>query len=256
MPGAKQAWPTVAACWSPAMPMIGIAAPNRSGSVMPNAPEQSRTSGRTASGCAAPRSSSASQSLGRRCRTAWCARRWWRRSRARGRRSGARAGSCRWCRRRARRARPPAARPARGRAARRAWCRRSRRRRRGRCGRAHAPRARRPPAGGRSRRCADPARRSRGGRRCPVPRSHSTVVSRWLVMPMAAISVGGDARPPRSPAGRPRACRARCPPGRARPSRPWESAARSSFCPVPTARPSRSNTMARLLVVPWSIAST
>ncbi len=27
MPGAKQAWPTVAACWSPATPRIGIAAP-------------------------------------------------------------------------------------------------------------------------------------------------------------------------------------------------------------------------------------
>jgi hypothetical protein len=28
MPGAKQAWPISAACWSPAMPRIGIAPPN------------------------------------------------------------------------------------------------------------------------------------------------------------------------------------------------------------------------------------
>ena len=31
MPGAKQAWPTVAACWSPAMPVIGSGAPNSVG---------------------------------------------------------------------------------------------------------------------------------------------------------------------------------------------------------------------------------
>ena len=31
MPGRKQAWPMVAACWSPAMPEIAIAPPNRSG---------------------------------------------------------------------------------------------------------------------------------------------------------------------------------------------------------------------------------
>ncbi len=36
------------------------------------------------------------------CRTAACARHWWRRSRAPCRRSAARSGSCRWCRRRAR----------------------------------------------------------------------------------------------------------------------------------------------------------
>src|SRR6478672_10947431 len=33
MPGAKQAWPISAACWSPAMPRIGIAAPNSCGAV-------------------------------------------------------------------------------------------------------------------------------------------------------------------------------------------------------------------------------
>ena len=39
----------------------------------------------------------------------------------------------------------------------------------------------------------------------PVPRSHSTAVSRWLVMPIAAISVGGEAgRGDRLPADRQR----------------------------------------------------
>ena len=33
MPGLKQAWPMVAACWSPATPRIGISAPNSDGSV-------------------------------------------------------------------------------------------------------------------------------------------------------------------------------------------------------------------------------
>ena len=31
MPGVKQAWPTVAACWSPAMPRMGIGAPRQLG---------------------------------------------------------------------------------------------------------------------------------------------------------------------------------------------------------------------------------
>jgi hypothetical protein len=34
-PGSKQAWPNVAACWSPAAPAIGIGRPNRSASVSP-----------------------------------------------------------------------------------------------------------------------------------------------------------------------------------------------------------------------------
>ena len=45
MPGPKQAWPTVAACWSPATPRIGISRPKRSGRVMPKGAAQSRTSG-------------------------------------------------------------------------------------------------------------------------------------------------------------------------------------------------------------------
>ena len=38
-------------------------------------------------------------------------------------------------------------------------------------------------------RCAGPARRSRGGGAAPVRRSHTTTVSRWLVMPIAAIGL-------------------------------------------------------------------
>ena len=74
------------------------------------------------------------------------------------------------------------------RAARRAWCRRSRRRARGRCARRRAPRGRPVAARHIATRFVGPARRSRWppGGRCA--RSQSTVVSRWLVMPMAAMS--------------------------------------------------------------------
>ena len=51
----------------------------------------------------------------------------------------------------------------------------------------------RPSAGRRCRRCGGPARRWRGGSAVPVARSHTTVVSRWLVMPIAAMSFGLDA---------------------------------------------------------------
>ena len=45
MPGEKQAWPMVAACWSPAMPEIAIAPPNSSGTLSPKLAEESFTSG-------------------------------------------------------------------------------------------------------------------------------------------------------------------------------------------------------------------
>ena len=59
MPGSKQPCPTVAACWSPAMPRMRIGPPNSSGSVVPNSPAQSRTSGSSAIG-----TSNSSQSPG------------------------------------------------------------------------------------------------------------------------------------------------------------------------------------------------
>src|ERR1035437_3836699 len=45
MPGLKQPCPTVAACWSPAMPRTRIGAPNNSDTVVPNSPAQSATCG-------------------------------------------------------------------------------------------------------------------------------------------------------------------------------------------------------------------
>jgi hypothetical protein len=47
-PGARQAWPIVAACWSPARPQIGIEPPNRL--VVPKRPAQSTISGSASRG--------------------------------------------------------------------------------------------------------------------------------------------------------------------------------------------------------------
>ena len=44
-PGAKHAWPNVAACWSPASAVIGIGRPKSSGAVSPKTPDVGRTSG-------------------------------------------------------------------------------------------------------------------------------------------------------------------------------------------------------------------
>ena len=45
IPGAKQAWPNKEACWSPAMPPMGISAPKRSDVVCPYRKLDGRTSG-------------------------------------------------------------------------------------------------------------------------------------------------------------------------------------------------------------------
>ena len=45
-PAAKQAWPIAAACWSPAMPQIGMARAEMVGSVVPSRPALSQISGR------------------------------------------------------------------------------------------------------------------------------------------------------------------------------------------------------------------
>ena len=60
MPGTKHACPIIAACWSPAMPMIGIGAPRIAVSVSPNDPAQSRISGINAAGMLNRRSMSGS----------------------------------------------------------------------------------------------------------------------------------------------------------------------------------------------------
>ena len=83
---------------------------------------------------------------------------------------------------------PPRARPARCRVSTRAWCRKNRRRAPARSSPSRAPRGRAPSARRRRPPCAGPARRSRCRPARPVARSHTTVVSRWLVMPIAATS--------------------------------------------------------------------
>jgi hypothetical protein len=170
MPGAKQACPTVAACWSPATPRMA-ASERRTcrvgraeiGGAVAHLRQQARAAHRTAAAqvlVPAPGVNVVEQR---------CARRWWRRSRARRRRSGARAGNCRPCRRPVRRARRARARRAHGRESRRSWC--------GKIGVEQAGAratigswpsafsARRCPP------CGDPARRWRCGSagRCPLP---------------------------------------------------------------------------------------
>ena len=190
----------VAACWSPAMPRIGIAAPNSSGighAEIGGAIAHLRQHGARARRTA--RSSSSSQSPAADVEQ----------QRARGvggvggvhraRRSAARAGSCRSCRRRVRRARPPRARRRHCRAARRSWCRRNRDRAAGRscavtsgsCPSAFSARA----EVGRAPVLPDDGVVDRlAGRAVP---HHA--VSRWLVMPMAAIVARRDAGLARAP---------------------------------------------------------
>ncbi len=67
MPGRKQAWPIAAACWSPAIPAIGIAVPNSPASVLPKSPSVSRISGSSRRGM--PKASSSSSSQVRRLRS-------------------------------------------------------------------------------------------------------------------------------------------------------------------------------------------
>ena len=62
MPGAKQAWPMVAACWSPAMPRMAMEPPNRSGTLSPKSAEESLTSGSIERGTRRIFSSSSSHS--------------------------------------------------------------------------------------------------------------------------------------------------------------------------------------------------
>ena len=88
--------------------------------------------------------------------------------------------------------------------------------------------------------------------RPPIP--DARVVSRWLVMPIAAMSDG--ARPGCAQglaAGRERSC-ARDPPARARPIRRPGSAAANSCCATAAIEVSGRNRMARVEVVPWSMA--
>ena len=132
MPGLMQAWPTVAACWSPAMPRPVPARPGRQRLRRAAIAEQSTTFGQ------------------HRCRHAeelqqigvpialldveqhGAARHWWHRSHGPCRRSAATAGSIRWCRTASSPVSARAARPPRDRGSRRSWWRRNRDRAAGR----------------------------------------------------------------------------------------------------------------------------
>ena len=90
---------------------------------------------------------------------------------------------------------------------------------------------------------------------CPVWRSQTTVVSRWLVMPSAATCEAFVSAAVRAPPNTVRVVRqisiGSCSthPGRG-------STCSCSSWSEATMRPSWSKTMARVLVVPWSRAST
>ena len=193
-PGDRQAWPKSAACWSPAMPAIGNRAPSRRGRVV--AEDAARRRDLAAARRAGCRSSAQQlvvpvagvdveeqRAGGVATRRCTC-------TRAAGELPDEPA--CRSCRTRARRARARARAPA-------TWSRSQRELGAGEIGVEHeaglaressarGPRARSASHSGRGApvlpddRVGERARRSRGPRR--------TVVSRWLVMPMAATSRG------------------------------------------------------------------
>ena len=171
MPGLMQAWPTVAACWSPAMPSTGTGAPRMSAvgdAELARAVDDLRQQ-------RSPARPAASADLRPRCpcgcRAAGCGWHWWRRSHAPCRRSGATAGSIRWCRRPARPSRPRPARRRRGRGSRRSWCRRNRDRAAGRSSSVTSP--------------SWPARFS-SAQRSAVRRSCQTMAL-WIGLPVAAV---------------------------------------------------------------------
>ena len=103
-------------------------------------------------------------------------------------------------------------------------------------------------------RCAGPARRWRCAPAAPVRRSHSSVVSRWLVMPMARDVARPAARPWPAPRAPSPAAWPRSPSGRARPSRAAGRSGGTRAAPCATMRPCASKTMLRELDVPWSSA--
>ena len=253
MPGLMQAWPTVAACWSPAMPSTGTGAPRMSAVATPNSPAQSTTLGSI--DCGTPSSFAELGIPGALADVEQqaCGWHWSRRSHGPCRRSGATAGSSRSCRRPARPSRPRRARPRRSSGSRRSWCRRNRDRAAGRSS---------PRPSSRGRRVFSSAHIGEVRRSCqtmalctglPVARSHTTVVSRWLVMPMPASSLASSlalASAPRQTSTVARQISS----GSCSTQPGLGKICGSSFCAEATGRPDASNTIARVLVVPWSMA--
>ena len=92
----------------------------------------------------------------------------------------------------------------------------------------------------RRRRCGGPARRSRDGSAARCARSQTSVVSRWLVMPIAGHVGHAPPRPAPAPRAAPRRRAATGPPDRARPSpAPDNAAAARAAPPPPDAAPGR-----------------
>ena len=89
----------------------------------------------------------------------------------------------------------------------------------------------------------------------PVRRSHSTVVSRWLVMPMAARSLRGERAPSTAPRPSPPGCCARSPAHRVRPSPVAGRCCACSRWRWRDTSPAWLKRMQRVLVVPWSRAA-
>ena len=189
--GARQPWPIVAACWSPARPQIGIAAPNSV--VEPNRPALSVTSGsaptrhaeQLAQALVPARAASSGSS---RVRLALPASGQVRAGQLEGqpaldRAEGQPPGSA-----------PRRPRRARCRAASASWWPRSRDRAAGRSARvprSSCPASRSAAQKSAVRRSCQTSARASGS---PVCRSQATTVSRWLAMPIAAIRSAPPAR--------------------------------------------------------------
>jgi len=235
-------------CWSPAMPPSGTSRRRPSPAPHPGQhrrhdPAERRAGFAAGPACSRPirrwRGSAAACGSRRRVRDVLCAVR---------QLPGQPAV---YVRRRARHARPGGAASGRCRAATRAWFRRSTDR-----AAVRAPgdlRLVASPSAARTRpRCACPARRCRRDRTAVV-RSHSTVVSRWFVMPTP--------RDRRRRRGRVRVPRLSSPPASPRflgvvLDQPERGKCCVNSAAVATTQPSWSNRIERELVVPWSRAST
>ena len=89
----------------------------------------------------------------------------------------------------------------------------------------------------------------------PVSRFHTTVVSRWLVMPMLSMSAGPSPFCTRSSVSAP-SCEDRMSRGSCSTQPGWGKICGKGFCTASTMRPWRSTSTAREEVVPWSSAMT
>ena len=117
-------------------------------------------------------------------------------------------------------------------------------------------RGRRARARRRSGRCGCPARRSRCSSGRPVLRSHTTVVSRWLVMPTAARSAAARSGLARARSGSPTDVRSQISTGSCSTQPACGRICSCSSWWRPTSLPPWSKIMKRVLVVPWSMAPT